>query len=156
MGSKLLLKAGLIGSGCSVSCSIKFRISARVESTRPLGNLFQYLTAVAVHGKDIDILEPVLHLRSAEYRERITGPDALSSLLLRKPNTRLAFLAARRHCWLRYSCCPPGSQSSFWQSCLPVSTVAWDYSTPDAWCLSLPNFRRFLSAISSAHQGPSE
>lgn len=96
MGSKLLLKAGLIGSRCSVSCSIKFRISARVESTRPLGNLFQYLTAVAV--QDIDILEPVLHLTSAEYRERITGPDVLSSLLLRKPNTRLAFLAARRHC----------------------------------------------------------
>lgn len=61
MWSMSLLKVGIVGSGGLQSCSVKFSISARVESTRPLGNLLLYLTAETV--KDIDMLVPVLYLK---------------------------------------------------------------------------------------------
>lgn len=87
MWSMSLLKVGIVGSGGLQSCSVKFSISARVESTRPLGNLLLYLTAETV--KDIDMLVQVLHLKSAEYRGKNTSLDLLASLLHRKPNIQL-------------------------------------------------------------------
>lgn len=64
-----------------------------MESTSSLGNLFQYLIAVIV--KYLDILLLVLYFTNAEFIGKITFPDLLASLLLRKPSTWLALLAAR-------------------------------------------------------------
>lgn len=126
MWSKPLLKTGLVGSGYYlISCSVKIWLSTRMESTSSLGNLFQYLIAVIV--KYLDILLLVLYFTNAEFIGKITFPDLLASLLLRKPSTWLALLAARTRCWFGCSLLSTWIPKTFSAELLPKQPVLTPY-----------------------------